>query len=522
MERRIDYQTSIQVREAENGDGHTVEGIAVPFGQTIDTLDGKETFDPDTRFDGLDGAKLCYQHDDLIGSITSARSEKDGLHIIARIAPTTLGDDVAKLVAAGALDSFSVGFIPEENRVDDQGITHRRAVRLLETSLVSWPAYPAAKLTAQRGKETTKTNKPQGDTEMEDTTQKTDALNDRLDGIEAEQRSIKALMAKNTQDDQPAKLGADYATPADYIRALVHGDPKAARLMEQTRDLISTGDTGNTVTWIGDMIRLITQRRKVVNMLTTAALPQSGMSMEYNVVTNDGMAAGEQGKEADPLAFGKLTFGTVSVPIETYGGYTSLSRQVIERSTTPMLNTALTALVNAYAKATENAARNYLYGLIAAGASDGIKPGKTLDQMTVDTWTGLIVDAVEEMDDRNANIETLGVSADVFKSLASLKDGSSRALDLSGNGADNLGTFDLTSITGDYNRLPVRLFPKAPNGTAAFLDHQAVTVWESGGPTQLTAGDPTKLVDSYSVYGYMATGETFAPGLLPISFGTGK
>ena len=41
----------------------------------------------------------------------------------------------------------------------------------------------------------------------------------------------------------------------------------------------------------------------------------------------------------------------------------------------------------------------------------------------------------------------------------------------------------------------------APAGTACFIDPEAVTVWESGGPTQLSATDPTKLTDSYSVYG---------------------
>jgi hypothetical protein len=50
------------------------------------------------------------------------------------------------------------------------------------------------------------------------------------------------------------------------------------------------------------------------------------------------------------LTFGKVKFGTKTADIETYGGYTTLSRQVIERSTTPMLNTALKALRNAYAK----------------------------------------------------------------------------------------------------------------------------------------------------------------------------
>lgn len=45
-----------------------------------------------------------------------------------------------------------------------------------------------------------------------------------------------------------------------------------------------------------------------------------------------------------------------------------------------------------------------------------------------------------------------------------------------------------------------------------------MTVWESGGPTQLSDGDPTKLTENYSVYGYMAVAATHPLGLIPVKF----
>ena len=68
----------------------------------------------------------------------------------ARIADTQQGRDAVALLDEGALDSLSVGFVPIEDRKDKDGVTHRRKVRLLETSLVSWPAYENAKLTNHR------------------------------------------------------------------------------------------------------------------------------------------------------------------------------------------------------------------------------------------------------------------------------------------------------------------------------------------------------------------------------------
>nr|DAR35143.1 MAG TPA: head maturation protease [Caudoviricetes sp.] len=515
------------LRAADDGDGRTLEGVAVPFGQIIDTWDGAETFDRDCTFDDVDNAKLCYQHGELIGRITAAEPQTDGLHITARISDTQRGRDVVALLRDGALDSLSVGFIPITDEVDKQGITHRKRVRLLETSVVSWPAYEAAKITSQRSTDPhenmSETGK-QPTTESEETRMDKE-LEEMLNGIKDEQRSMKAAIAKAGATEAPKTLGGEFRTAGDYLQALYRGDEAAVQLMHECRDLIATGDTGNKVAWIADDLRLIEMRRKVTNLLTHDTLPDKGMTMEYNVVATDTTTASKQTTEGGALPFGKVTFGTKSANIDTYGGYTTLSRQTIERSTTPMLNTALAALRNAYAKATETAVRTFLYDTIAAqrdAAKDAnkIDAPASLDAMTIDQWAGLIMDAAELADDRNVSLTRLGVSKDVMAALIKLKDTGSRFFDLSGDGSDTLGDFDLTGIAGKFLRVPVQMLPKAPTGTACFIDPESVTVWESGGPTQLSDGDPTKLTENYSVYGYMAVAATQPLGLIPVKFAT--
>lgn len=506
------------LRAAEDGDGRTLEGVAVPYGQIIDTWDGAETFDHDCRFDDIESAKLCYQHGELIGRITGAESRDDGLHITARISDTQRGRDVVELLRDGALDSLSVGFIPLENKMDKAGITHRKRVRLLETSVVSWPAYESAKITGQRDMEKTTNNRnesedPKVDKELEAT----------LDAIKDEQRSLKAALAKGGTTEPPKQIGSEYRTAGDYLQALYRGDETAVQLMHECRDLISTGDTGNKVAWIADELRLIEMRRKVTNLLTHDTLPDKGMTMEYNVVTTDNTTVGKQASEGAALQFGKVTFGTKSANIDTYGGYTTLSRQVIERSTTPMLNTALAALRNAYAKATETAVRTYLYNTIKTQRDATSNPNKItaparLDAMTIDQWAGLIMDAADLADERNVSLTRLAVSKDVMAALIKLKDTGTRFFDLSGDGSDTIGDFDLTGIAGRFLRLPVQMLPGAEKDTACFIDPASVTVWESGGPTQLSDGDPTKLTDNYSVYGYMAMAATQPLGLIPVKF----
>lgn len=531
MEARTLNVTGLRLHDTnDTGDGMTLEGVAVPFSQRYALFgDYAEVIDPDCDFGTRKTVKVSREHGDLIGKLTDMRSEADGLHIVAKLADTESGREAAELVREGVYDGFSIGFRPVENRVIDaaDGVTevHRRKVDLFEVAVTGIPAYPAAEITSQRSQTTTTNNESEAPSMGNDNEQRD--VNERLEAFGEELRGIKATVAAGIQTTAPAELGGEFRTAGDYLKALSDernaNHAAAIDLMRQTRDAIVTGDTGNTVAWIADDLRLIEQRRKVTNILTRDTLPATGMSMEYNVVSEDTTAVDKQTAEGAALTFGKVKFGTKTAGINTYGGYTTLSRQTIERSTTPMLNTALKALNNAYAKSTENAVRTYLYNLIASQRdatknANNITAPATLDAMTPDQWAGLILDAAEVMDDRNAAMTRLGVSKDVALALIKLKDSGNRFMDISGKGSDTIGAFDLTGVVGDLMRVPVYLLPKAPTGTAAFIDPTAVTVWESGGPTQLSNTDPVNIVDNYSVYGYMAVAATFTDGLLPVKF----
>ena len=510
----------ITLREQADGDGLTLAGIAVPFNTEYELFDGyREVIDPDCDF-GERNVKLAREHGELIGRITEQTREPDGLHITARIADTPQGREVADLVREGVYDAFSIGFKPVSNNVEqrDDGVTvvHRTAVELFEVSVTGIPAYTGAQITGQRHLDN------QEGTTMTDTTTELAQLRDEMHD---ELRGIKSTLAHLDDTTATSPAGGMYRTAGDYLKALAAGDEQAREFMAQSRDLITTADTGDNVTWLADDLKLIQLRRKVMGLLTHDALPPKGMTMEYNVVTSDTTQTAKQTAEGSTLTFGKVGFGTKTADIDTYGGYTTLSRQTIERSTVAALNTALRALTNSYAKATELAVRTALYELVktqrdATENPNNITVAKTAATMTPNDWASLILDAAEIVDDRNTSLGVLGVSKDVAKALISLTDTGSRFLDISGKGNDTLGSFDLTGVVGDLMRVPVHILPSAEAGTAVFLDPACMTVWESGGPTQLTDGDALNLTESYSVYGYMAIGATDPNAMLPIKFKT--
>ena len=515
--RRISVD-GITLREQADGDGLTLAGIAVPFNTEYELFDGyREVIDPDCDF-GERNVKLAREHGELIGRITEQTREPDGLHITARIADTPQGREVADLVREGVYDAFSIGFKPISNNVEqrDDGVTvvHRTAVELFEVSVTGIPAYTGAQITGQRHLDN------QEGTTMTDTTTELAQLRDEM---RDELRGIKSTLAHLDDTTATSPAGGMYRTAGDYLKALAAGDEQAREFQRATRDLITSDNGSNTVTWIADDLKLIEQRRKVMGLLTHAALPPKGMTMEYNVVTSDTTQTAKQTAEGSTLTFGKVGFGTKTADIDTYGGYTTLSRQAIERSTVAVLNTALRALTNSYAKATETAVRTALYELVASQRDATENPNnitvtKTAATMTPNDWASLILDAAEIVDDRNTSLGVLGVSKDVAKALISLTDTGSRFLDISGKGNDTLGSFDLTGVVGDLMRVPVNILPSAEAGTAVFLDPACMTVWESGGPTQLTDGDALNLTESYSVYGYMAIGATDPNAMLPIKF----
>lgn len=516
--------TNLRIRSADNTDGRTVEGIAVPFGEIIDVWGDKETFSRDTIFDGIENAKLCYQHGELIGKITHAEPRDEGLFIQARIADTATGRDVVSLLDDGALDAFSIGFQPESFRWQDDILIYER-VRMLETSIVSWPAYSQAKITDHRSQPlTTITEKenPMSD----DIKQLQEQVAERGTQIDSLIELTRAMQAKL---DTPQAAASDplerYESFGSFVKNIYSGDEQARNdyMNLLNRSLTAAGklaDTDSQPQWVADHIQLVQSSRTVTNLVTHEALPAQGMKLDYLKLKSNTTVV-KKINEGDDLPFGKIELEDASAQVETFGGYTTVSRHVIDRATTPYLDTLLRAMALAYAKNTENGTRTALYEAIKAiQDTEKIKTSKALASMQVADWISVIVDAAEILDERSVAGVTLGVSKDVYTQLATLSISDRPLMDISGHGTTQVGSLNLTGITGELMNYPVQLMPKADAGTAAFISKDSVTMWESANaPFQLQADRVIDLGRDMSLYGYAAFGVTNPAGLLPISFG---
>lgn len=145
------FVADLEIRS--DGDGRTIHGIVVPYGQIARVRDGgkpyKESFQQGAFARTLNNrrspVKLLSQHDPStpIGRAVDMREDAAGLYGAFRVSNTAPANDQLELARDGVLDSFSVGFSPVKSTVRGD-VTVRTEVALREVSLVTFPAYEGA------------------------------------------------------------------------------------------------------------------------------------------------------------------------------------------------------------------------------------------------------------------------------------------------------------------------------------------------------------------------------------------
>jgi HK97 family phage prohead protease len=483
---------SFEIR-ATDTEKREVSGIAVPYNDTIDIGGGwSERFERgaiDTNAD----VKLFRDHKEIIGVVNELREEDDGLWITAKISDTALGNETMELVKDGAIRSFSVGFIPVKDEKKDKTII-RKKVNLKEVSLVAFPAYEAASVVEVREevKEEimTENTTPDYDAAIADVRSHTEALERRLD-----------VLATST----PATPSVPtFRSFGDWAKGVASQKDEAIALYRAFENAESGSVLADSIlknAWVSDTIRILNAGRPTFTTFSSAALPADGMTIEYPLLDTDTSDIAEQAAEADELAFGKITLTSATAPVKTYGGYTDMSRQVIERSSINYVDAAFRAMVAKYASVTNGVIRAKL---IAEAAN--------FNTASVAAWSAdamleaLADSAVKVNDDTGLPLQFILASSDVFKSLAKLVDGADRPI-LSNTGAtvNTFGSINPVGLTANILGLPVVVDPSLAAGSMYVGNSAAVTTYESAGaPFRLNDEDITNLTNKFSVYGYLA------------------
>ena len=490
-------------------DSRTITGIAVPYGQEI-ALGGNTN----ERFaagaiQSIEDVKLFYGHEEPIGKVIEGHDTDAGFEITAYISETTRGEEVLTLLRDGVLNRFSVGFIPVENEHDGNTVV-RTLVDLKEVSVVPFPAYDGAKISEVRE-------------EIEVIDEPTEPLIEQesetmSENIELDVRTVqdevaelrRVIEAGMTIQTAPA-ADTKFRSQGEFVKALASGDADAKELA--VRAASTSADTVALPGWLGYIDNLVANNRPTVSAFSRGALPAAGLTVEYAQVSSNTLAVGVQDPENEALSFGNLSIDTTSAAVKTYGGYTSFSRQTVERSTVNYLDTAFRALSIQYAKATNAALVADLAALTwtsqtfdadggtAASLAEGIANGAAY----IYEHTGLRPEFI--LADPDAYVTIVKVAASDGRPV----------LSTNGDGSNTIGSANIPGLAGSVFGLPVIVDPALASGTVYMANSAAVQTLESAGsPVRLTAGDVTTLTDDISVYGYMAIIKPFLDAIVKL------
>ena len=474
----------------------TITGLAVPYGQDAN-IGGQytERFVPGAISDVTD-VKLFYGHEEPIGKVLSGRDTDAGYEITAKVSDTARGNEVMTLMRDGVLNKFSVGFVPLESERDGSTVT-RTKVTLKEVSVVPFPAFAGANITEVRedGGTPAETSEPQPE-EQDNSMPENIELDVRA--VQDEVAEIRRLVEAGQTVATPAVLGSEFRSQGEFAKALVAGDTKA---QEFARTASTSADAAVVAPWFGYINTLIANNRPTVSAFSRAALPATGLTVEYSKIDANTLAVGQQDPENEALSFGNLTFETVSTPVKTYGGYTSFSRQYVERSQVNTLDQVFQGLALAYAGATNSALVTALGALSYAGKTFDADGG-TASSLA----EGIANGAAYIFANTGLRPEFILTGTDGYVKLAKVAAGDGRPVLLSdGNGFNNIGTANIPGLSGSVFGLPIIVDPAIDAGVVYMANSAAVITMESAGaPVRLTDGDITTLTDSVSVYGYMA------------------
>lgn len=499
--------SNLEVREFEvratETDTREVSGIAVPYNQVTTIGNYREQFAPDSAIPA-DDAMLFWRHDEPIGKITGHEQTADGLVIRAKISETPRGNEAYTLLRDGVISKFSVGFEPVEQRVEEDGTITRTSTVVREVSLVPMPAYAGATITEVR--ESAPTNKEEEEMSEDITTAAPAQDSELREAVEMLERKLETLTVA-----APAAVVEDTRTAGEVLQAIAKGDEAEIR----TYTGATTGDTVVRNGWVGDLTRIVESVPGVAQVFSRGALPAEGNFIEYATLTSNSVSVADQGGEGNDLTYGEVVIDSHTAAVKTFGGYSELTRQSIERSSIAYLDHVLRAQALAAGKALNDFVRaEYLTEHAAqVTASNTVELAAT---PTYADWINAAIDAQIKFQAQGLSIDALVVDPTTFKSLLNVESADGRPVFLvTGAGSNNVGSLNVRGLSGDLASIPVVMDAELESDEIAFVNSAALRLYASAA-ARLQDENIINLSKSFSVYMFAACAHEIKSAIVPV------
>ena len=402
----------------ETQPSRTITGLAVPW-DVVANLSGD--VGPVKFLKGsisVDGPmpKLLEYHDDtrVIGRVTERVASDEGLMFSATLSKTRAADDAMALLADGSISAVSIGAVPLKfKRVD--GVMEVSEARMIELSLVSFPAYADAEIQSVYASAEDEEEIPEEETPPQPSEE----------DVMSEQTTVEAAVAT-----QPiyatAKQEFKMPSAGEWMAAQFAGGSVAAEFNARLRAAapsVTTADLDGIMPTpiVAPIYSGIQGLRPVVDAIGARAMPAGGKVFIVPKITTHTSIGGPETQNATITA-GQFIVDDVQVTKGIYGGYVQLSEASIDWSDPEVLGALLEDLGKKNALFTDDVAADALLnGTVQA--TGNVAPTDPAD------WVAKIYACANTiLSSGNYLPDHLFVSGDVFAQLGTLSDTSDRPL----------------------------------------------------------------------------------------------
>jgi len=426
----IKFNAQLVTLDAAAEDGtptRTITGLAVPW-NVVANLSGD--VGPVKFLEGsisVDGPmpKLLEYHDDtrIIGRVTERVSTEDGLMFVAKVSTTRAGDDAMALLADGSISAVSVGAMPIKfKRVD--GVMEVSEARLMEISLVSFPAYTDAEIqsvyaSAEEPQEIPEEPTPPQPSEEDDMSEPT-----IVEAALATQ-PIYATAKREFVLPSAGEFMAAYHIGGDTfanMNAAVaeYSNGKRTALQAAAGDVLTSDTPGLLpVPVLGPLVQDLNFLRPCVEAVGARAYPDNGQSKTFvrpTITTHTSVAT--QSTELSAVSATTMVIAANTISKTTLAGQVTLSEQDISFTSPQAMQLILNDLMGEAMIASDNLCAD---NLLAAATSSGV-----WDLTVADLLKSVYDSAVDISSNRNWTPTHMFVSPDVWGQLGQLADTTGR------------------------------------------------------------------------------------------------
>jgi HK97 family phage major capsid protein len=437
----------------------------------------------------------------------SFTESEDAIHAVVSVSRSQRGTEALILAEEGLQSGLSIGAEVLKSKIKD-GVTYVSSARMVETSLVTEPAFKSAQVTDIAAEESVVEEITQPTeseiANVENTTPAVEATPVEAPAVEAARPTVTAMAY--TKPRSPIISGGSYLEHT--IKAKL-GNEDSRQYVLAADDSFTTNPAFSPVSYVRDVATNTNADRPVIEACGgSRPLSTYGMTVSIPKITANATAA-TVAEGGDPTGTTAITSSYVNATVIKKMGFQRYSVELLDRSDPSFYEIMLANLRDGYAQATDA----YVIAQITAGGTQAT--ATAADSAGLISFVSTESPAVYNATKRTATAFVSGTS--IWSTLLGATDTTGRPIYNAQPTTMNAGgTANPTSIRGNVLGLDYYVDPNmvstSIDESAFIIEPRSIEIFESPALT-LATNVPTTGEIEISLYGYIAAQAVFAGGL---------